>query len=252
MNLEDTVLVLIFQRRLFLHKPQCSLRMVSRQIAFTGIAILSSLIFASGVPTATSNTNTTKEPSHEGSAIGTAIPTTAPKHWVHPGVFVSDQQLSFVKHKVKAGAQPWAEAFAAMLADPLASTTRAASPRPTVDCGASSNPNHGCSDERNDAMAAYMNALAYYIADNTQYAKKAIFYMNAWSSTIKDHTNANAHLQAGWAAAEWVRAGELILHSKASKLWAAAEVAAFQNMLRSVYIPAIIHGTKNDGNQELG
>jgi hypothetical protein len=102
-------------------------------------------------------------------------------------------------------------------------------------------------------MAAYMNALAYWFTDNTHYAEKAIYYMNAWSRTIQIHTNANKDLQAGWAAAEWVRAGEFILHSAASHLWAAADVEAFRNMLRTAYIPAIINGqTVNDGNQELG
>jgi hypothetical protein len=225
--------------------------MVSRKTTFAGLAIASTLIFPSGAVGAPQATgSTTAGASQTGSLIAT-LPTAAPETWMHPGVFASVPQLMFVRHRVKAGAQPWSQAFTDMLANPLASANRTAIPRADVDCGGGSIPDNGCSDERDDAMAAYMNALAYWFTDNT--AEKAIYYMNAWSRTIQIHTSANKDLQARWAAAEWVRAGEFILHSAVSHLWAAADVEAFRNMLRTAYIPAIINGqTVNDGNQELG
>ena len=36
-------------------------------------------------------------------------------------------------------------------------------PRSIVECGSYSNPNNGCTDEREDAIAAYTDALAWYI-----------------------------------------------------------------------------------------
>lgn len=175
----------------------------------------------------------------------------APATFTHPGVLLNRAQLDFIKSKVATGQQPWASAYSAMLADPLASSTRQPSPFPTVACGSSSqNPNVGCYEERQDALAAYANALAWYISGTKAYATKAISFMNAWASTIKDHTASNAPLQTGWSGASWARAAEIIRYSGAG--WAAGDVAAFENMLRNVYLPKIIGGSNSNGNWELG
>jgi hypothetical protein len=39
-------------------------------------------------------------------------------------------------------------------------------PRATVECGSYSNPNNGCTEEREDAIAAYTTALAWSITGN--------------------------------------------------------------------------------------
>jgi hypothetical protein len=181
---------------------------------------------------------------------GTALPTAAPTAWQHPGVFVSKPQLDYVADKVKDNQQPWSEAFSSMLAYNLSSPTRTASPYATVECGPTSTPNIGCYFERDDSMAAYANALAWWITKSKAYADKAIYYMNAWSSILQAHTNSNAPLQAGWSAANWVRAGEIMRYSGAD--WADADITAFENMLRNVYIPIIINGSvTQNGNWEL-
>lgn len=87
----------------------------------------------------------------------------APASFTHPGVLVSRPQLDFVRAKVQAGAQPWKSAYDQMLASKYASLTRTAKPRAIVECGSYSNPNYGCTDEREDAIAAYTLALAWYI-----------------------------------------------------------------------------------------
>ncbi|KAI4120519.1 MAG: hypothetical protein LQ338_006963 [Usnochroma carphineum] len=175
----------------------------------------------------------------------------APATFVHPGVLVDKAQLDFVKAKVAAHANPWYDAYNAMLADPLASSTRQPSPFPTVACGSSSmNPDTGCHEEREDALAAYANALAWYISGTKSYATKAISYMNAWATTIKDHTASNAPLQTGWSGASWARAAEIIRYSGAG--WTSSDITAFGNMLRNVYLPEIIGGSTSNGNWELG
>lgn len=73
--------------------------------------------------------------------------------------------------------------------------------------------------------------------------------MNAWAKTIKDHTNSNAPLQTGWAGASWARAAEIIRHTYHG--WAASDVAAFEKMLRNVYLPKVIVGSRNNGNWDL-
>ncbi|WP_020659877.1 alginate lyase family protein [Amycolatopsis benzoatilytica] len=167
--------------------------------------------------------------------------------FVHPGVLVSKNQLDFVRDKVKTGAQPWKAASEQMLASPYASLSRQPKPRADVDCGSRSNPNNGCTDERQDAIAAYTDALAWYVTQDSRYAEKSVAIMDAWSATITEHTNSNAPLQTGWAGASWARAGELI---KATyQKW--PNEAKFAAMLRNVYLPTVAKGSNSNGNWEL-
>ncbi|MEE1758718.1 alginate lyase family protein [Streptomyces sp. SP18BB07] len=175
--------------------------------------------------------------------------TAAPAAFTHPGVLVSRGQLDHARSKVQAGQQPWKAAYDAMMASSYASLTRAAKPRPVVECGSSSNPNNGCTDERQDALAAYTQALAWYFTRDSRYARKSIEIMDAWSATITDHTNSNAPLQTGWAGATWPRAAEIIKYTYDGG-WPGS--GRFATMLRDVYLPEVINGaaTKN-GNWEL-
>ncbi|MFG1666810.1 alginate lyase family protein [Streptomyces sp. Y7] len=172
----------------------------------------------------------------------------APAAFVHPGVTVSKSQLDFVRTKVNAGAQPWKGAFDQMTASKYADLNRTPKPRAVVECGSYSNPNYGCTDEREDAIAAYTDALAWYITRDERYARKAIELMDAWSAVIKDHTNSNAPLQTGWAGSSWPKAAEIIKHTYTGS-W--ANSGRFATMLRNVYLPEIINGSNSNGNWEL-
>lgn len=172
----------------------------------------------------------------------------APAAFAHPGVTVSKGQLDFAKAKVDAGAQPWKSAFDQMIASKYADLNRTPKPRATVECGSYSNPNYGCTDEREDAIAAYTDALAWYFTRDERYAKKSIALMDAWSGTIKEHTNSNAPLQTGWAGSSWPKAAEIIKYTYSGG-W--ANEGRFRTMLRDVYLPKVINGSNSNGNWEL-
>ncbi|MGW7407417.1 alginate lyase family protein [Streptomyces sp. NPDC054833] len=172
----------------------------------------------------------------------------APTAFVHPGVTVSKGQLDFARDKVLAGAQPWKGAYDRMLASKYADLNRTPKPRATVECGSYSNPDYGCTDEREDAIAAYTDALAWYITRDTRYARKAIQIMDAWSSTVTSHTNSNAPLQTGWAGSSWPKAAEIIKYTYTGA-W--ANQGRFATMLRNVYLPVVIKGSNSNGNWEL-
>jgi len=174
-------------------------------------------------------------------------PAPAPAAFAHPGVLVSRAQLDFVKGKVAAGAQPWLGAYNQMKASSYASLSRTPKPRATVECGSYSNPNNGCTDEREDAIAAYTDALAWYLTGNAAYAQKSIALMDAWSATVKNHTNSNGPLQTAWAGSVWPRAAEIIKYTYSS--W--PNQARFATMLRTVYLPVVIPGIASNGNWEL-
>ncbi|SEG95316.1 Alginate lyase [Nonomuraea solani] len=164
----------------------------------------------------------------------------------HPGVLVSRPQLDHVKANL--GNEPWKSAWAALRASSFASLSWTAKPRATVECGPSSNPDLGCSDERKDGMAAYTHALQWYLTQDARYAQKAIQIMDAWSAVISQHIGHNAPLQTGWAGANFSRAAELIKHTYTG--WPGA--ARFATKLRDVYLPTVIAGSPNtNGNWEL-
>ncbi|MFE3774694.1 alginate lyase family protein [Streptomyces sp. NPDC057579] len=168
----------------------------------------------------------------------------------HPGVLVGGRQLAFVKDRLGAGAEPWKSAFAALRASRYASLDWQPKPRATVECGSASHPDNGCSDERNDSMAAYTDALQWALTHDRRYAHKAITIMDAWSAVIQEHTNSNAQLQTGWSGNNWARAAELVRHTGAG--WPAASVDRFATMLRTVYLPELTPGSpRKNGNWEL-
>ncbi|MEU7861611.1 alginate lyase family protein [Nonomuraea sp. NPDC049141] len=164
----------------------------------------------------------------------------------HPGVLVSRAQLDFVRANL--GNEPWKSAWNALQGSSYASLSYTAKPRAVVECGPSSNPDNGCSDERKDAMAAYTHALRWYLTKDSRYAKKAIQIMDAWSAVITKHTGSNAPLQTGWAGASFSRAAELIKHTYTG--W--TQAGRFAGKLRTVYLPTVIAGSPNhNGNWEL-
>ncbi|MFJ9517606.1 alginate lyase family protein [Kitasatospora sp. NPDC101801] len=173
----------------------------------------------------------------------------APATFAHPGVLVGTGQLDFVRAKVQAGAQPWKAAYDQLHASRYASLTRTAKPRAVVECGSYSNPNHGCTDEREDAIAAYTLSLEWYLTRDGRYAEKAIQIMDAWSGTLTDHTNSNAPLQTAWAGSVWPRAAEIIRYGYGN--WPADRVTRFGTMLRTVYLPEVVNGSRSNGNWEL-
>jgi hypothetical protein len=61
-------------------------------------------------------------------------------------------------------------------------------------------------------------------------------------------TNNNGR-QASWTGDVWPRAAEIIRCSY--KGWSDSDVAKFQNMLTTQYLPSIVKGTCENGNKEL-
>ncbi|MFI8212706.1 alginate lyase family protein [Streptomyces werraensis] len=172
----------------------------------------------------------------------------APATFTHPGVTVSKGQLDFARSKVLAGAQPWKGAYDRMAASKYADLNRTPKPRAVVECGSYSNPNLGCTDEREDAIAAYTQALMWYVTRDARHATKAIQLMDAWSAVIRDHTNSNAPLQTGWAGSSWAKAAEIVKHTYTGG-W--PNQGRFATVLRDVYLPEIINGSHSNGNWEL-
>jgi hypothetical protein len=168
----------------------------------------------------------------------------------HPGILVNRAELDLIKQRVHDGVEPQKTAFAKLLESPFADLNYTPSPRATIECGPYSKPDLGCKDERRDAVAAYSQALAWHVTGNEKYARNAIRIMNAWANTLTGgHINDNGPAQAAWAAAIWPRAAEIIRHT--STFWEKADVARFQKMLVTQYVPSLRDGAEENGNKEL-
>ncbi len=173
-----------------------------------------------------------------------------PAGFVHPAVLVNSAQLNEIKRRVAAGIEPQKSAFEKLKSSPLASLSYKANPSEIVSCGPRSNPDLGCKAEQADCAAAYSQALMWAITGDKAYAENAIQIMNAWSTTLKGgHNYANGPVQAAWCGAVWPRAAEIIRYTYNG--WPEADIAKFQNMLRTQYLPTIIHGDCENGNKEL-
>jgi hypothetical protein len=196
----------------------------------------------------------TSNPAYKNPPVSTAADPSGkpakPAGFVHPGVLVNRAQLDEIKKRVAAGTEPQKTAFEALKNDKLGALDYTPHPRETVECGPRSNPDIGCKDEQADSEAAYAQALLWYVTGNSAYAQNAVKIMDAWSGAMTGgHTNANAEVQASWAGAVWPRAAEIIRYSY--KGWSDAEIAKFQNMLTTQYLPSLIHGTCENGNKEM-
>ena len=196
----------------------------------------------SGAPVS-SDGGTGKDAGGDGGTGGEAG---TPGGFVHPGILVDKGMLDFVKAKIAAGAEPWKSALAQASSDSLGSLSYTPHPRADVDCGPSSNPDNGCTDEKNDVAAAFTHALLWYHTGDVKHAQVAITIMNAWSSTLKEHTNSNAPLQSAWAAEVFPRAAEIIRYTGAG--WSAADVQQFATMLETAYLPEVVDGSTANGN----
>jgi hypothetical protein len=182
--------------------------------------------------------------------VALVSPVMAASGFRHPGVLVNRAQLEFIKSKVAAGAESWKSAFEAAKASEYGSLNYTPKPRAMVECGPYSKPDLGCKDEQRDSIAAYTQALLWFISGDKTYAQNAIAIMNAWSSTLTGgHTNSNGPVQAAWCAEQWPRAAEIIRYTYDG--WSEADIARFKEMLAKQYIPSIIKGSCENGNKEL-
>jgi hypothetical protein len=168
----------------------------------------------------------------------------------HPGILVNRAQLDFVKAKIAAGAEPWKSAFEAARTSDLGSLDYIPHPWKKCECGPFSRPDLGCKDEQHDSEAAYTQALLWYFTGNKEYARNAIYIMDAWANTLKGgHIFANGPVQAAWCAEQWPRAAEIIRYSCTN--WPDADIAKFQDMLATQYLPYLTNGDCENGNKEL-
>ncbi|MEV5607247.1 alginate lyase family protein [Streptomyces sp. NPDC052225] len=170
--------------------------------------------------------------------------------FTHPGVLVDKAQLTAARDHVARKEEPWLSAYKEMSTSKYADLDYKAKPYDVVECPFDTRPGQGCVEEREDAIAAYTQALLWNVTGKKAHADKAVQIMDAWSDTVKDHTEGNAGLQAAWAATSWAKAAELMQYTYDG--WPDGEELKFQRMLRETYLPVVEAGSADfNGNWDL-
>lgn len=167
-----------------------------------------------------------------------------------PALLNDAAELAFIKGRIQAGSEPWKTAFDKLKAASSAKLDYAPKPRETVECGSYNVPNNGCTDESNDSKAAYAHALLFAFTGTAAHAAKSAAILDAWSSTLKAHTNTNAPLQSSWIAPLFCRAAVILRESYPA--WDKASRDRFSALLNTAYLPLIKNGNPTyNGNWEL-
>ena len=100
----------------------------------------------------------------------------------HPGLFHSQSDLDRMREAVKTKNEPIFSGFKVLQAS-YHSSANYKMQGPFEEWGRA--PNIRAGEARNDAKAAYENALMWAITGNKPHAKKAIQIVNAWSEKLK-------------------------------------------------------------------
>ena len=125
--------------------------------------------------------------------------------------------------RISTGTEPQSTAYKNLLSSLYANISWELQGPPAtfvIECGGYDHPDKGCSAEDYDALAAYTQALLFYLSGDAAHALSSMRIMDAYSS-VKQYTNSNAPLQAAWSMSKWTRAAELMLHSGVA--WAGAD-----------------------------
>lgn len=162
--------------------------------------------------------------------------------FVHPGALNSRPELDFVKGKIQSGEQPWKGEF-----DRIKSSSYA-----TRDPHGLTNINSKSNDaavSRDDAIAAYTQALLWYFTRDEMYAKRSVAILNSWTNLQAFTAGTDQdRLQAGWIGAVFAPAAEIMrLYSG----WTGSERGNLQAMFRRAFYPQLNTPSSWNGNVDL-
>ena len=166
---------------------------------------------------------------------GTPISTSPPassRSFVHPGLLHTEADFTRMREKVAAQAQPWLAGWNALTSNGRSQLNGTPRPLATVVRGG---------DDSNfaqlyiDVARSYQLALRWKVSGDTNFADRAVNFLNAWSETLTGITgNADRYLAAGIYGWQFANAAEIM---RTYPGWAAADFARFQKMMLEVFYP---------------
>jgi hypothetical protein len=150
----------------------------------------------------------------------------------HPGLLHTEADLKRIRDKIAAKEQPWVAGWEALLFSGRSHLGASPRPQETVIRGVDGQ-NFGLMFS--DMQRSHQLALRWKITGDEAYAKKALEFLNAWSSKLtKLGGNSNVFLASGLYGYQWANAAELM---RTYPGWAKEDLARFQTMLLKVFYP---------------
>lgn len=162
--------------------------------------------------------------------------------FVHPGALHSKAELDFVKSRIQDGEQPWKNEIERIRKSEF--STRLPHGLATIH-----SQQNDASVSRDDAIAAYCQALLWYYTGDETFAKRSIAILNSWSGLQAFTAGSDQDkLQAGWIGAVFAPAAEIM---RLYPGWSAGDISALQAMFRRAFYPHLVTASRWNGNVDL-
>jgi hypothetical protein len=157
----------------------------------------------------------------------------------HPGLLVTEDDAARIRDLIKAGKQPWANWWNTLCGDHLDTLDCKPYPLPAVYRADGSKNNLYV-----DIWRAWSMTLRWKLGDpqDTRYADKAVEFLDAWASTLKEvgtvppgstaHDDHTFIILAGIQGHQLAQIGELL---RTYPGWAPESIKRFQDMLSTVF-----------------
>ncbi|MBP0904011.1 DNRLRE domain-containing protein [Mariniflexile gromovii] len=149
--------------------------------------------------------------------------------FVHPGLWHKKSDLDRMKYMIEANVDPYISSYNNLKSDGKSSYDYVVRKDPNDHTLSRENPSHQRYQYESDALAAYQNALMWYITGDTRHAEKSIEILNAWSKLVSFFGGGTEPLCAGLYGAPLINAAEIIKSTYTG--WAANDIQAFKDML---------------------
>ncbi len=166
--------------------------------------------------------------------------TNATAQFVHPGILHTAKSLDKIKKNVAARKEPWNAGYVIFCKDARASADYVINgPYETVSRMGAQKGEKGLfkKEFENDCLAAYYNALQWWLTGNKSHATKAITILNGYAETLKNIVNHDRELMSGLCGFHLANAAELMPYSKSG--WSNTDIQQLEQCIRSVFYPVI-------------
>lgn len=167
----------------------------------------------------------------------------------HPGGMHPKAQIEFVKQQVNQKKEPYYSAFCQLIN--TSDSALLQQHHALIDFsipGYYRNPEEHIRNSMSlakDAFNAYACALAWQLGGEEKYAKRALYFINAWSSVNKLYSESDGTLVMSYTGTAMLMAAELMYHYKG---WEDSEKQLFGEWVKNVYRKATneIRNKKNN------
>ena len=223
--------------------PHASSRRLRRFLAPIPLALLAACGGGSDVNDSTADPVAAADASSVQTRM--TIQAVTPTSFRHPGIFLTQARLDAFKAATNATTDSVIKiGYQAVLDDSRSESTYAHQALSNVQVvGSAIGPQEA--RYKNDAQAAYLNALRWVKTGDTAHRDKAIAILNDWARTFRTYSvasgtdSAQVWLEAAWMLPVWVSAAEIIRHHNNGEAgWSQADIATFNGFVDRQYAQA--------------